>query len=141
MTWITDENGNRASVEVWGSEEKARAALATLNGCSRCSDCPGFDCSYCFWARVAATEPKSFGNFSRTYIRRGILNEIERVSAKREHWLGCQCEMVPSVAGSLTPGIVLMTSAIEVGKQSLLSEDPAAAIRALESLRGFDNDD
>ncbi len=44
-TWITDENGNRASVEFWGSEEKARESLATLKNCSDCSDCSY--CSYC----------------------------------------------------------------------------------------------
>ena len=50
-TWITDENGNRASVERWGSEEEARAALKTLKNCSRCTDCSGctdcYDCSDC----------------------------------------------------------------------------------------------
>lgn len=30
MTWIKDENGNRCSVEYWGSEEAARKALASL---------------------------------------------------------------------------------------------------------------
>ena len=38
-TWISDANGNRCSVERWGSEEAARAALATLKDCSGCSDC------------------------------------------------------------------------------------------------------
>ena len=46
MTWITDKNGNRCSVERWGSEEAARAALATLEDCSECSECSGcYDCS------------------------------------------------------------------------------------------------
>ena len=44
-TWITDEKGNRASIERWGSEDAARAALNTLDGCSGCSDCS--DCSDC----------------------------------------------------------------------------------------------
>ena len=53
-TWISDESGNRASVEYWGSEQAARAALATneecrncdnCSGCSGCSDCS--DCSDC----------------------------------------------------------------------------------------------
>ena len=44
-TWITDENGNRASVEYWGSEEAARKSLETLTRCSDCSDCS--DCSRC----------------------------------------------------------------------------------------------
>lgn len=38
-TWITDANGNRASVERWGSEEAARQSLATLRNCSDCSYC------------------------------------------------------------------------------------------------------
>ena len=45
MTWITDENGNRCSIERWGSEEQARAALETNKGCSDCSDCSR--CSRC----------------------------------------------------------------------------------------------
>ena len=56
-TWIEDDNGNRCSVEYFGSEEAARAALASLKDCydcwncydcwdcSRCSDCSG--CSSC----------------------------------------------------------------------------------------------
>ncbi len=44
-TWIEGENGNRASVERWGSEEKARESLKNLPDCSDCSDCS--DCFYC----------------------------------------------------------------------------------------------
>ena len=44
-TWITDENGNRASVEYWGSEEAARKSLANLKECRNCSNCS--DCSRC----------------------------------------------------------------------------------------------
>src|ERR1043166_8678282 len=63
-TWISDANGNRCSVEYWGSEENAKKALDSLencsgcsncsdcSGCSRCSDCSGCsrcsDCSDCF---------------------------------------------------------------------------------------------
>lgn len=42
-TWITDDRGNRCSVEYWGSEEKARAALAALKACSNCSNCSRCD--------------------------------------------------------------------------------------------------
>ena len=49
--WITDEKGNRCSVERWGSEEKARDVLETNKDCSGCSDCYGcsgcYDCSGC----------------------------------------------------------------------------------------------
>ncbi len=44
-TWITDENGNRCSVEYWGTEEKAREALASLKNCENCTNCSR--CSYC----------------------------------------------------------------------------------------------
>ena len=44
-TWINGENGNRASVERWGSEEKARLSLASLDSCWHCSDC--YFCTRC----------------------------------------------------------------------------------------------
>jgi hypothetical protein len=46
-TWIYDDNGNRASVERWGSADAARASLATLRDCTDCTDCR--DCSGCSW--------------------------------------------------------------------------------------------
>jgi hypothetical protein len=50
-TWITDANGNRASVEYWGSEAKAQASLQTLTRCTDCTDCTGCtrctDCTRC----------------------------------------------------------------------------------------------
>lgn len=57
ITWIYDNNGNRASVERWGSEDAARASLATLRNCmdctlctlcTRCTGCMGcMDCTRC----------------------------------------------------------------------------------------------
>ena len=53
-TWIKDDNGNKCSVEWFGSKEAAQAALDSLKNCrdctncsrcSRCSDCS--DCSGC----------------------------------------------------------------------------------------------
>ena len=38
MEWVTDDNGNRASVKHWGSREKAEASLKTL---ANCTDCTG----------------------------------------------------------------------------------------------------
>jgi len=38
-TWIEDKNGNRCSVERWGSKEAAQKALDSLVDCSRCSGC------------------------------------------------------------------------------------------------------
>lgn len=48
QTWITDENGNRCSVEYFGSEETARTALESLRDCRGCTNCTRcYDCSYC----------------------------------------------------------------------------------------------
>jgi hypothetical protein len=45
---LTDVNNNTASVAYWGSEDRARRALASLSRCSRCADCVGCsDCSRC----------------------------------------------------------------------------------------------
>ena len=64
-----------------------------------------------------------------------LLDEIERVSAKRERWKGY------GLGPSGAPGIALMTRAITRGKEALIGDDPIGAIRALEDLRGFDNED
>jgi hypothetical protein len=45
MTWLTDANNNRCSVEYFGSREAAQKALDSLENCSDCSDCS--DCSEC----------------------------------------------------------------------------------------------
>ena len=43
--WLTDANGNRASVGYFGSIEAAQAALDSLENCERCVNCLG--CSRC----------------------------------------------------------------------------------------------
>ena len=61
MKWLEDNNGNRCSVEYFGSAEAAQAALDSLKECencdncehcSRCSGCTDctrcYDCSRCF---------------------------------------------------------------------------------------------
>ncbi len=67
-----------------------------------------------------------------------LLNEIERVSAKRERWLAYSAELHDA---SLRPAVLLMTQAIERGKVAVQSDDPVEAIAALENLRDFDSDD
>jgi hypothetical protein len=44
-TWLTDANGNRCSVEYWGTREAAQAALDSLKNCKNCTNCS--DCSGC----------------------------------------------------------------------------------------------
>lgn len=62
-TWITDNNGNKCSVDYFGSVEAAQKALDSLKNChdcincsncsgcsdcARCSDCSDCsECSYC----------------------------------------------------------------------------------------------
>jgi len=49
--WLSDDRGNKASIEYFGSQEAAQKALDSLDNCdnctncSRCSDCS--DCSRC----------------------------------------------------------------------------------------------
>lgn len=64
-----------------------------------------------------------------------LLNEIERVSAKRERWRGY------GMGNVVLPAIMLMTNAIDRGKRAVQSDDPAEAIAALQSLRDFYNED
>ena len=45
MNWITDNNGNKCSVEYFGTEEAAREALASLKDCKDCRNCSR--CSRC----------------------------------------------------------------------------------------------
>lgn len=44
-TWLTDDNGNKCSVEYFGSEEAAQKALDSLVECKNCINCS--DCSDC----------------------------------------------------------------------------------------------
>ena len=37
--YVTDANGNRATVKYWGSEKVARESLAMLTDCKDCTDC------------------------------------------------------------------------------------------------------
>ena len=37
--WVTDQRGNRASVEFWGSEKAARNSLKLLVNCENCTNC------------------------------------------------------------------------------------------------------
>ena len=45
ITWLTDLNGNRCSVEYFGSRDAAQNALDSLKNCVNCTNCS--DCSRC----------------------------------------------------------------------------------------------
>lgn len=68
-----------------------------------------------------------------------LLDEIERVSAKRERWRIFSRERGCSTA--VAPAILLMTEAINAAKEAVQSDDPAFAIRALKALEDFDDND
>ena len=46
--WLTDGNGNKASIKYFGSEDDARNALLSLKNCRNCINCSRCsDCSFC----------------------------------------------------------------------------------------------
>ena len=53
-TWISDSNGNKCSVEYFGTKEKAQAALDSLKNCRDCTNCSDssccYDCSRCSYS-------------------------------------------------------------------------------------------
>lgn len=65
-----------------------------------------------------------------------LLNEIERVSAKRERWKG-----YAEVQDNFSYAVMLMTMAIDNGKRAIAEDDAVASIAALKALRDFDSDD
>jgi hypothetical protein len=67
-----------------------------------------------------------------------LLNEIERVSAKRGRWRG-YAGLAPKA--NFGPAIMLMTIAIDNAKKAIMGEDPVAAIAALRALRDFNEED
>jgi len=69
-----------------------------------------------------------------------LLNEIERVSAKRQRWLTMSRE-VPGMANGMAVGIALMGHAIDSAKTAIAENDAVACIRSLEKLREYDSDD
>lgn len=69
-----------------------------------------------------------------------LLNEIERVSAKRERWNG-YCKDMPAMAAGMKPAMAMMGMAIDAAKKAIAENDAVASIAALEALRGFDSDD
>lgn len=52
-TWITDGNGNRASVEYWGGKKAAQQSLETLTDCWDCENCEY--CDRC-WQCIQSVE-------------------------------------------------------------------------------------
>lgn len=69
-----------------------------------------------------------------------LLNEIERVSAKRERWRGHMAEMGPAGVG-MSLSIAMMTNDIEEAKAAILDDDAVRSILSLKALRGYDNND
>jgi hypothetical protein len=67
-----------------------------------------------------------------------LLNEIERVSAKRERWKGYA---LGAPRAEFRPGIHLMTMAIDNAKKAIADDDAVASIAALQALRDFNEDD
>lgn len=69
-----------------------------------------------------------------------LLNEIERVSAKRERWRGYMADMGPAGIG-MRLSIAVMTAEINEAKEAIESGDAVRSIHALKALREYDVND
>ena len=69
-----------------------------------------------------------------------LLDEIVRISAKRQRWKAMVDEF-PFMAAGLNLTIAVMTHEIAEAMVAVQSDDPASAIRALLALRGYDDND
>lgn len=67
-----------------------------------------------------------------------LLNEIERVAAKRERW---KQYALGAPRAQFRPGIALMTIAIGNAKKAILEDDAVTSVAALQALRDFNEDD
>jgi hypothetical protein len=73
-----------------------------------------------------------------------LLDEIERVAAKRERWKAFAAEAKPYSrfnAASFAPTIFLMTAAIDNAKKAIAEQDVVLCITCLKALKEFDSDD
>ena len=75
-----------------------------------------------------------------------LIDEIERVSAKRERWREYRRQLesgpwYPGVQAVYAPAIFMMTSAIDVAKRALSDDDGVACIAALHDLQSYSNND
>lgn len=68
-----------------------------------------------------------------------LLDEIERVSAKRERWRGYQADL--GVDAGIGLIIHIMTAEIDAAKAAIAADDAVACIAALQALEGYDDDD
>ena len=68
-----------------------------------------------------------------------LLNEIERVTAKRERWKKYANECGRAV--SFVPAIMSMTQAINSAKRALTSMDAVECIACLRDLEGYASND
>jgi len=102
ITSWTDENGNTATLDFWGSEDVARASLTTLKNCRNCTDCASCrnctdctDCTSCMRVKDIKEKPAVVGPFrSDNYqfvitkdggVRAGC-RVFDNFTDAREHW-------------------------------------------------------
>lgn len=77
---------------------------------------------------------------SKITVGSELLDEIERVTAKRERWKGYAGAGIIA-RGNFQPAILLMSIAIENAKKAIIDEDAVLSITALKALRDFDKQD
>lgn len=70
-----------------------------------------------------------------------LINEIERIAAKRERYRSYRKDMSKQFAVGMDISIAVMTAELNEAKAAVLDADPARAIRVLEALRGYNDDE
>lgn len=79
-------------------------------------------------------------NSEPTNLVGGLSAEIERVSKKYDRWKGYASDQ-PDLAGGLAIGLMVMGNELEIARRALNGGDPIEMMSAIESLRGYDDND
>lgn len=68
-TWLTDDKGNKCSVEYFGSKEAAQKALDSLENCTNCTNCQDCkNCRYCSYCSYCSFKEETKGIEKRVEI-------------------------------------------------------------------------
>ena len=141
-TWINGSNGNRASIEYWGSEDAARASMDTLKNCSYCSDCS--DCSRCSGCSGKKDQTKAFIVPVIADIHRAVFEAASQPNAlNMDAWhtcntTHCRAGWVVTLAGEEGKMLETETSTLFAALQIYKASDPENPV---PPTRFFDSND
>jgi hypothetical protein len=70
-----------------------------------------------------------------------LINEIERVAGKRARYEQYANDLPADCRAGMALSIAVMTAALQEAKEALRGDDPVRAIRAMEALKDYSDDD